>query len=121
MFQACFPRVPACHDVPDDTILTQSPSACRYSAYNMSAARLPKGLAFSSQLRSASQPASNAASLRARLVGGSQAQTYPGLLCPYLRLESDPDEAAYLLSNLHIDPEYSLFQGCRCDQVIERG
>ena len=96
-------------------------SSRRYSAYNMSAARLPKGLAFSSQLRSASQPASDTAwAVRARLVGGSP-QTYPGLLCPYLRLESDPDEAAYLLSNLHIDPEYSLFQGCRCDQVTERG
>ena len=42
--------------------------------------------------------------------------TYPGMSCPYLRRESDPDEQYYLL-NWYLDPEYFLYEGCQCANV----
>ena len=36
--------------------------------------------------------------------------------CPYLRRASDPDEPIFFLE-LFYDPEYTLFEGCQCDQV----
>ena len=40
----------------------------------------------------------------------------PACSCPYLRRASDPDEPSYFLE-LFYDPEYTLFEGCQCDQV----
>ena len=45
--------------------------------------------------------------------------TYPGMSCPYLRRESDPDEQYYLL-NWYLDPEYTLYEGCECAKVRAR-
>ena len=42
--------------------------------------------------------------------------SYPGMSCPYLRRESDPDEQYYLL-NWYLDPEYTLYEGCQCAKV----
>ena len=52
-------------------------------------------------------------SRRALNLGNS---SYPGMSCPYLRRDSDPDEQYYLL-NWYLDPEYFLYEGCQCAAV----
>lgn len=85
----------------------------RYQSYNLSAPRLPPGLAFSSYLRPVrDDPFGNNQPYQLNLGNA----TYPGLSCPYLHLASDPDEPGLLL-NWYLDPEYSLFEGCKCVQV----
>ena len=105
----------------------------------MHALRLPSGLAFSAQLRPVIySPNYNEATwcvdslslfprnsrkiflipgwreLRRALNLGNS--SYPGMSCPYLRRESDPDEQYYLL-NWYLDPEYTLYEGCQCAKV----
>ena len=80
----------------------------------MSAPRLPPGLAFSSYLRPVRDDPFGTNQTYQLNLGNS---SYPGLSCPYLRLASDPDEPGLLLS-WYLDPEYSLFEGCKCVQVL---
>ena len=69
--------------------------------YNLSAPRLPMGLALSAtHLRPVTFVPNYGEATWAFNLGNS---TYPGMSCPYLKRESDPDEQYYLL-NWYIDP-----------------
>ncbi|GAX78738.1 hypothetical protein CEUSTIGMA_g6175.t1 [Chlamydomonas eustigma] len=85
-------------------------SNCSYKSYNKSAPKLPKGLAFSTYLQPVITEVAGFSNYVNANLGNS---TYPGLNCPYLKLETDPDEPDYLL-DWTIDPEYFLFEGCQC-------
>lgn len=82
-----------------------------YASYNLSAARLPSGLKFSSTLQPVQQIFSSSMLNGAMLNLGNS--SYPGLNCPYLLPASATDTPSNFLSWL-LDPEYFLFQGCQC-------
>ena len=95
-----------------------------YASYNYSAPRLPKGLAFSSTLRAITNQAYDADGVYTTIVNGVAINSYwnlgnalyTGLSCPYLLLASSVDEASHFLA-WYLDPEYTLFEGCRCAAV----
>ena len=74
---------------------------CSYSQYNLSAPRLPIGLSFSMILRPVTYRPGFGVPTYMPNLGNS---TYVGLICPYLKLASDPDEPMYLL-DWWLDPE----------------
>ncbi|GAX78935.1 hypothetical protein CEUSTIGMA_g6375.t1 [Chlamydomonas eustigma] len=93
-----------------------SSTAGWYASFNLTARRLPNGLALSSstalvQMGEESSYRSGQKLLSLLPYGNIR---YSGLRCPYILWESDPDEPSYYLS-LYLDPEYTLYEGCICD------
>ncbi|GAX78737.1 hypothetical protein CEUSTIGMA_g6174.t1 [Chlamydomonas eustigma] len=86
-----------------------------YTSYNLSAPRLPSGLAFSSYLRPVVSNIPGNGEINFGNLGNT---SYVGLSCPYLRLTTDPDLPRNLLK-WAIDPEYYLFEGCACNSGFE--
>jgi hypothetical protein len=85
-----------------------------YNGYNLSAPRLPPGLKFSSILGPVIQPINSLFTSDNEWLPSLGNTSYPGLSCPFI-LPANMEDNPQNFLNWQIDPEYTLFYGCKCD------